>query len=61
VKSLFDSPHEGDVSSKCFMAKGPKVIHPEYFNSDEDDLIDEEKDGLLSYDVLAKGCKKQEG
>ena len=36
---IFDSPNEG--IGRCFMAKGPKVSHPEYvdFNSDEDDLL----------------------
>ncbi|XBI63990.1 hypothetical protein VPH35_044275 [Triticum aestivum] len=36
---IFDSPNEG--IGRCFMAKGPKVTHPEYidFNSDEDDLL----------------------
>jgi hypothetical protein len=36
---LFDSPNEG--IGRYFMAKGPKVSHPEYldFNSDEDDLL----------------------
>src|SRR3954447_25114693 len=36
---IFDSPNE--VLGRCFMAKGPKVSHPEYvdFNSDEDDLL----------------------
>ena len=36
---IFDSPNEG--SGNCFMAKGPKVSHPEYFDfdSDEDDLL----------------------
>ena len=37
--NIFDSPNEG--IGRCFMAKGPKVTHPEYvdFNSDEDDLL----------------------
>ena len=36
---IFDSPNEG--IGRRFMAKGPKVSHPEYldFNSDEDDLL----------------------
>ena len=36
---IFDSPNEG--IGRCFMAKVPKVSHPEYvdFNSDEDDLL----------------------
>ena len=36
---IFDSLNEG--IGRCFMAKGPKVTHPEYvdFNSDEDDLL----------------------
>src|SRR6266496_6324789 len=36
---IFDSPNEG--IGRCFMAKGPKVSHPHYFdfNSDEDDLL----------------------
>ena len=36
---IFESPNEG--IGRCFMAKGPKVSHPEYvdFNSDEDDLL----------------------
>ena len=36
---IFDTPNEG--VGTCFMAKGPKVSHPEYvnFNSDEDDLL----------------------
>ena len=36
---IFDSQNEG--IGRCFMAKGPKVSHPEYvdFNSDEDDLL----------------------
>src|SRR3954470_21189347 len=36
---IFDLPNEG--VGTCFMAKGPKVSHPEYvdFNSDEDDLL----------------------
>ena len=36
---IFDSQNEG--TGRCFMAKGPKVSHPEYvdFNSDEDDLL----------------------
>ena len=36
---IFDSPNEG--IGRCFMAKGPKVTHPEYvdFNSNEDDLL----------------------
>ena len=36
---IFDSPNEG--IGRCFMAKGPKVSHPEYvdFNSDEDDFL----------------------
>src|SRR3954470_16370652 len=36
---IFDSPNEG--VGTCFMAKGPKVSHPEYvdFNSGEDDLL----------------------
>ncbi|XP_073366949.1 uncharacterized protein [Aegilops tauschii subsp. strangulata] len=36
---IFDSPNEG--IGRCFMAKGPKVSHPEYvdFNSDEDDWL----------------------
>ncbi|KAI5012598.1 hypothetical protein ZWY2020_024864 [Hordeum vulgare] len=39
---LFDSPNGG--VGNCFMAKGPKVSHPEYldFNSDEDDLLGED-------------------
>ncbi|KAI5013009.1 hypothetical protein ZWY2020_027963 [Hordeum vulgare] len=39
---LFDSPKEG--IGNCFMATGPKVSHPEYFdyNSDEDDLLGED-------------------
>ena len=39
---IFDSPNEG--IGRCFMAKGPKVTHPEYvdFNSDEDDLLDDD-------------------
>ncbi len=38
-ETIFDSPNEG--IGRCFMAKGPKVSHPEYvdFNSDEDDLL----------------------
>ena len=55
---IFDSPNEG--IGRCFMAKGPKVTHPEYvdFNSDEDDLLGD--DDLLvhnssyeNYDELA--------
>ena len=40
---LFDSPNEG--VRNCFMAKGPKVSHPEYldFNSDQDDLLGEDE------------------
>ena len=36
---IFDSPNEG--IGRFFMAKGPKVSHPEYvdFDSDEDDLL----------------------
>src|SRR4051812_41562335 len=36
---IFDSPNEG--IGRCFMAKVPKVSHPEYvdFNNDEDDLL----------------------
>ncbi|SPT19497.1 unnamed protein product [Triticum aestivum] len=32
---------DGEGIGRCFMAKGPKVTHPEYvdFNSDEDDLL----------------------
>ncbi|KAM3406908.1 hypothetical protein ACQJBY_000765 [Aegilops geniculata] len=32
---------DGEGLGRCFMAKGPKVSHPEYvdFNSDEDDLL----------------------
>ncbi|SPT18203.1 unnamed protein product [Triticum aestivum] len=56
--NIFDSPNEG--IGRCFMAKGPKVSHPEYvdFNSDEDDLLGD--DDLLvdnssdeNYDELA--------
>ena len=55
---IFDSPNEG--IGICFVAKGPKVSHPEYvdFNSDEDDLLG--NDDLLvenssdeNYDELA--------
>ena len=55
---IFDSPNEG--IGRCFMAKGPKVTHPEYvdFNNDEDDLLGD--DDLLvdnssyeNYDELA--------
>ena len=40
---IFDSPNEG--IGRCFMAKGPKVSHPEYvdFNSDEDDLLGDDE------------------
>ena len=36
---IFESLNEG--IGRFFMAKGPKVSHPEYvdFNSDEDDLL----------------------
>lgn len=36
---IFDSPNEG--IGNCFIAKGPNVSHPEYFDfhSDEDDLL----------------------
>src|SRR5215216_4979108 len=55
---IFDSPNKG--IGRCFMAKGPKVSHPEYFdfNSDEDDLLGD--DDLLvdnasdeNYDEIA--------
>jgi hypothetical protein len=44
------------------MAKVPRVTHPEFvdFNSDEEDLFDEEEDDLLSYDVVANMFGKQE-
>ncbi|SPT19333.1 unnamed protein product [Triticum aestivum] len=51
---------DGEGIGRCFMAKGPKVSHPEYvdFNSDEDDLLGD--DDLLvdnssdeNYDELA--------
>ena len=48
---IFDSPNEG--TGRCFMAKGPKVSHPEYvdFNSDEDDLLGDD-DYLLTTLVM---------
>ncbi|SPT17644.1 unnamed protein product [Triticum aestivum] len=51
---------DGEGIGRCFMAKGPKVSHPEYldFNSDENDLLGD--DDLLvdnssdeNYDELA--------
>ncbi|SPT18275.1 unnamed protein product [Triticum aestivum] len=51
---------DGEGIGRCFMAKGPKVSHPEYvdFNSDKDDLLGD--DDLLvdnssdeNYDELA--------
>src|SRR6266516_7121152 len=62
---IFDSPNVG--IGRCFMAKGPKVSHPEYvdFNSDEDDLLGD--DDLLvdntshdNYDELASNHANQD-
>ena len=53
-----DSPNEG--IGRCFIAKGPKVSHPEYvdFNSDEDDLLGDDdllvdNSSVENYDELA--------
>ena len=52
--------HQMKEIGRCFIAKGPKVTHPEYvdFNSDEDDLLGD--DDLLvdnssdeNYDEIA--------
>ena len=62
---LFDSPNEGIGS--CFMAKGPKVTHPEFidFNSDEDDLLGEDdllndETSDISYNELASNHESQD-
>ncbi len=62
---LFDSPNEG--IGRCFMAKGPKVSHPEYldFNSDEDDLLGDDdllvdKASDVSYNENASNHDSQE-
>lgn len=49
LKSFFDSLDDGDDSLSWFMAKGHKVIHPEYFDSDTDYLLREEQDDSLNY------------
>jgi hypothetical protein len=55
TRSLYDSPKEDSFT--CFMAKGPKVKHPEYFDSNEDDLLHEGED-FPSYDQLGNVCEK---
>lgn len=62
---LFDSPNEG--IGRCFMAKGPKVTHPEFidFDSDEDDLLGEDellhdKSSELSNDENASSLYSRE-
>src|SRR4051812_31757615 len=62
---LFDSPNEG--IGRCFMAKGPKVTHPEFidFDSDEDDLLGEDellhdKSSELSNDENASNLYSRE-
>jgi hypothetical protein len=61
---IFDSPNEG--IGRCFMAKGPKVSHPEYldFNSDEDDLLCDDllvdKTSDVNYNELASNHDSQD-